>query len=201
MNRTKTLTALFLVTLFTLAAATIAHAQGNSGNRPGGAGRPSSGSGSSGRPVGSPRTNGGGVMDDRFGRSAERSNGRIDDRMNRSPKRKYVNGMPTKEELRRFNGIARKLETTPEALRDSFNAARKMNPDLKFGQFVAANVVADNLSARHPDITAAAILNGLENGDSLGRTLRNLGLPKDEARRAEKEARKQIEKSRKEYVN
>lgn len=180
-----------------LSGAASVFAQGNSGNRPGGSGRPTSNPGSS-RGMETQRSGSGRRMDDGFGRTSAPSKSRS---QNRTKDRKYVDGIPTETELRRFGGVARKLDTTPEALRDSFEAARKMNPDLNFGQFVAANVVADNLGSRHPQITASAILFGLENGDSLGRTLRNLGLPKDEAKRAEKDAKRKIEKSREEFDN
>jgi hypothetical protein len=95
-------------------------------------------------------------------------------------------------ELNRYRGLSKKLGTTPEQMRAAYQAALLANPDLTYGQFVAANVVADNLHTRFPAITSSAILAGLANGDSLGKTLRNLGLTKDQAKVAQETADDQI---------
>ncbi len=105
--------------------------------------------------------------------------------------------LPDDNEIKRFGGIAKKLDTTPEALRSDYRAALAANPDLKFGQYVAANVIADNLKEKHPEITASSILLGLENGDSIGRTLKNLGLSGSEAKKAQKQAKRQLTRSEK----
>lgn len=194
MRSTKTFATLFGLLVIVVGTSSIALAQGNSGNRPGG--RPASSPGV-GRGTDASRTGSDGRVDRGFGTASGSSNGRFDTGMMRARERSYIDGIPTDNELRRFTGLARRLDTTPEALRDSFEAARATNSDLKFGHFVAAGVIADNLSASHPEITTEAILLGLENGDSIGRTLRNLGLPKDEAKQAEKEAKKQIKESKK----
>jgi len=94
--------------------------------------------------------------------------------------------------LNRFRGVSKKVGLTPTQMRANFQAALLANPDLTFGQFVAANVVADNLHARFPSITSAAILAGLAKGDSLGRTLHNLGLSNDQAKDAQRNANEQI---------
>jgi len=86
---------------------------------------------------------------------------------------------------------------TPEDLRASYESALAANPDLTWGQFVAANVVADNLGTRYPNITSAAILEGLQNGDSLGRTLESLGMGEDQAKTAEKEAKREVKAAKK----
>lgn len=86
--------------------------------------------------------------------------------------------------LKSFRGIAAKLNTTPEALQNAFETARVANPKLSRGNFVAANVLADNLGAQHPNITTGAILSGLQNGKSLGQTLQSLGLSGAEAKQA-----------------
>ena len=113
--------------------------------------------------------------------------------------RARANGAPQNgsDGLRRYTGISKKLGTTPEELRASYDAALAANPDLKWGHFVSANVVADNLGGRYPNITSAAILEGLANGDSLGRTLENLGLGEEQADEAEKAAKREIKESRK----
>src|SRR5690349_1626143 len=84
--------------------------------------------------------------------------------------------------LKGFRGIAAKLNTTPEALEDAFEHAREANPKLSRGNFIAANVLADNLGANHPNITTPAILSGLQSGKSVGQTLQSLGLSASEAK-------------------
>jgi hypothetical protein len=90
--------------------------------------------------------------------------------------------------LKSFRGIAAKLNTTPEALQDAFQTARVANPKLRRGNFIAANVLADNLGARHPNITTQAILSGLQSGESVGQTLQSLGLSASEAKQAKRAA-------------
>jgi hypothetical protein len=58
-------------------------------------------------------------------------------------------------------------------------------------------VVADNLSGRNPAITSNAILAGLANGDSIGRTLHNLGLSKNDAKAVQKDAERKIDEAKK----
>jgi hypothetical protein len=90
--------------------------------------------------------------------------------------------------IKSFRGIAAKLNTTPEALQNAFENARVANPKLSRGNFVAANVLADNLGAQHPNITTQAILSGLQSGKSVGRTLKSLGLSGTEAKQARRAA-------------
>jgi hypothetical protein len=90
--------------------------------------------------------------------------------------------------LKSFRGIATKLNTTPEALQYAFETARAANPKLSRGNFIAANVLADNLGAQHPNITTQAILSGLQSGKSVGRTLQSLGLSASEAKQAKRAA-------------
>jgi hypothetical protein len=86
--------------------------------------------------------------------------------------------------LKKFRGIAAHLNTTPEVLEDAFERARTANPKLSPGNFIAANVLADNLGAHHPNITTPAILSGLQSGKSIGQTLQSLGLSASEAKQA-----------------
>lgn len=181
-----------------LASAFPVFAQGNSGSH--GGGRPASAPGAS-RGMSSSRTNSAGRVDNGFGTASTRSNGRFDTAMTRARQPRYVNGVPTDHELVRFTGIAKKLNTTPEDLRTAFDLARKTNQDLRFGQFIAANVIADNLSATHPEITSGAILLGLENGHSIGKTLKQLGLSSDESKAVRKQAKKEIKNSKKRSSN
>lgn len=86
--------------------------------------------------------------------------------------------------LKAFRGVAVKLNTTPAALQNAFENARAANPKLSRGNFIAANVLADNLGARHPSITTRAILFGLQDGRNMGQTLQSLGLSGAEAKQA-----------------
>lgn len=90
--------------------------------------------------------------------------------------------------LKAFRGIASKLNTTPAALQYAYETARAANPKLSRGNFIAANVLADNLGARHPNITTQAILSGLQSGKSVGQTLQSLGLSGAEAKQARRAA-------------
>jgi hypothetical protein len=92
------------------------------------------------------------------------------------------------ENLNRFRGIAAEQNTTPEALENAFERARETNPKLSRGNFIAANVLADNLGANHPNITTPAILSGLQSGKSVGQTLQSLGLSASEAKQAQRAA-------------
>jgi len=96
-----------------------------------------------------------------------------------------------------FKGIAAKLGTTPEALQSAYEAAKQANPSLKRGQFVAANMVAHNLSAKNPNITTQAILDGLKSGKSIGQTLQGLGLSAGEAREAQRQADRDAKEAQK----
>ena len=93
--------------------------------------------------------------------------------------------------LKAFRGVAAKLNTSPAALQTAFEAARVGNPKLSRGNFIAANMLADNLGARHPNITTRAILSGLQSGQSIGQTLQRLGLSAAEAKQARKLADRQ----------
>jgi len=94
-----------------------------------------------------------------------------------------------------FRGVAKKLDTTPDALETDYLAARQANPKLTHGQFVAANMVAHNLSAKNPNITTQAILDGLKSGKSLGQTLQSLGLSDKEAKEAEASAKREAKQA------
>jgi hypothetical protein len=95
-------------------------------------------------------------------------------------------------ELNRYRGLSRRLGTTPEEMRARYQAALVLNPDLNYGNFVAAHVIADNLSGRFPNVTSANILAGLANGDSIGETLRDLRLTKEQAKIAQRDAEDRI---------
>jgi hypothetical protein len=90
--------------------------------------------------------------------------------------------------LKAFRGVAVKLNTTPAALENAFENARAANRKLSRGNFIAANVLADNLAARRPNVTTQAILSGLQSGKSIGQTLQSLGLSRAEAKQERRAA-------------
>ena len=104
---------------------------------------------------------------------------------------------PKPKDHDRFRGIAAKLNTTPDALESAYQTAMQANPKLKRGQFVAANMVAHNLSAKNPNITTQAILDGLQSGKSIGQTLQGLGLSAREAKEAERQADRDAKEAQK----
>jgi hypothetical protein len=97
---------------------------------------------------------------------------------------------PKSNSAETFKGIANKLGTTPDALETAYQTAKQANPKLTRGQFVSANMVAHNLSSKNPAITTEAILTGLQGGKSLGQTLQGLGLSEQDAKDAERQARR-----------
>jgi len=99
------------------------------------------------------------------------------------------------EDLRAHPGIARTLRTNATDLRSGYQAALATNPNLKFGQFVSATRVSQNLRSRHSAITRTAILNGLASGKSLGQTLQDLKLSEREANEAKKRADREIKRN------
>lgn len=165
---------------------------GNSGGRPAGVGGgPPNGVGVD-RGLGNASINSNGRSDDGLNNAAIRSNGRSTAGLDRARLASQNANAMSDNELNRYRGLSRKLGSTPEQMRAAFQAALMQNPDLTYGQFVAANVVADNLSRRFPTITSQAILAGIASGDSLGETLRNLGLTKQQAKDAQRFADDEI---------
>jgi hypothetical protein len=171
-------------------------AQGRGGGRPTGAGAPAGVGRPSGvgvdRGIGNASTRSNGRSDEGLGNASTRSGGRSDTGLDRARNASLKAEALSDNELNRYRGLSKKLGTTPEEMRDRYEAALLANPDLKYGQFVSAHVVADNLGGRFPDITAANILQGYLDGDSLGRSLRNLGMTKEQAKAAERNAEDQI---------
>src|SRR5262245_59659910 len=189
-----------LVSLFILGACINANAQGR--GRGGGGRRPS------GNPVMGGR--GGGGIDGGMRKASDRSNGRSDrgpgnasDKATRRPDddmdRDRIAGENAKQadkELRDHPGMANGMNMSANQLRSGYQAALKTNPNLKFGQYVAANRIAKNLGDRNPNITTAAILQGLAGGKSNRQTLQGLGLSSRDAKDAEKTADQQIKDSK-----
>src|SRR5207253_6783825 len=99
-------------------------------------------------------------------------------------------------ELTKHPGVANAVHTNANDLRAGYQAALLNNPNLTFGQFVAATRLGQNLGRKNPNITRDAILAGLANGKSIGQTLQDLGLSSHEAKDAKKQAEKEIKQGR-----
>ena len=188
-----------------LGAVNAADAQGRGGGRPAGAGPPAGVGnpgggppGGVGQPGGMPGVDRGlGTADERsqgrstigLGRASDNSGGRSDAGIDRARMARDNADSVSDDNLNRYRGLARKFGSTPEEMRALYHSALMTNPGLQFGHFVSAYVVADSLGGRFPNVTAEAILLGYENGDSLGRTLQNLGMTKEQAKTAESNAK------------
>jgi hypothetical protein len=104
-------------------------------------------------------------------------------------------GSESAEQTKSFGGISKKLNMTPQQLATAYQTALAANPKLTRGQFIAANVLAQNLGEKNPAITTQAILDGLKGGKSIGQTLHSLGLSDKEADEAEKAADKEAKEA------
>lgn len=192
---------LAVVSLFVLSLTAAAAGQGR--GRGGGGGRGSGAGNPGGPPAGvgvdrglgnaSDRSNG--RSDEGLKTASDRSNGRSDAGLERA-RRAQENRRQADRELRDHPGIAHTLHINANDLRAGYQSALASNPNLKFGQYVAATRLAQNLHSRFPNVTRNAILNGLASGDSLGRTLQNLGLGSREANEAKKQAEREIKRGK-----
>src|SRR5215212_11621690 len=178
-----------LSVLFAVVLATGAFAQGR--GRGGGGGHGSGGGPPAGvgadRGSGNASSRSGGRSDDGLGNASARSNGRSDDGIERA-RRASSNLRRADDDLHDHPGVARALHTNANDLRAGYQAALATNPDLTFGNYVAATRLGQNLNRRFPNVTRDAILSGLASGRSLGQTLQDLGLHSDEAKEARKQA-------------
>jgi hypothetical protein len=188
--------------LLVLVLATGAFAQGRGGSRGGGGG---AGSGHGGGPpagigvdrgLGNASERSGGRSDDGLSNASSRSNGRSDAGLERA-RHASSNLRRADEDLEDHPGVTRALHTNANDLRSGYQAALATNPDLTFGNYVAATRLSQNLGSRFPNITRDAILSGLASGRSLGQTLQDLGLSEREAKDARKRADEQIKAARK----
>ncbi|MFN2498514.1 MAG: hypothetical protein ABR557_05445 [Pyrinomonadaceae bacterium] len=190
------LTALFVISLTT---SVFAQGRGRGGGVGGGsgagrAGVPPPGAGVD-RGLGNASSRSNGRSDDGLGNASTRSNGRSDAGLERARiARDNLNRAD--RDLREHPGIANTLRTNANDLRAGYQAALVNNPNLKFGQYVAATRLAQNLGGRFPAITRAAILDSLAEGNSIGRTLQDLGLSSNEASEAKKRAEREIKRAR-----
>jgi hypothetical protein len=188
-----------LLSLFIFGNCMSANAQGR--GRGGGGGRPAGNPGMGGR---------GGGVDGGLGTASDRSNGRSDRGMGTASDKSggrsdagldraraaSENAKQADKELRDHPGMANGMNMSANQLRSGYQAALATNPDLKFGQYVAANRIAKNLGDRNPNITTGAILQGLADGKSIGQRLQELGLSSKEAKEAEKTADREIKDSK-----
>ena len=193
---------LVLVSLLVLTLATGVFAQGRGRGGGVGGGR---GSGSSGGPppgvgvdrgIGNASSRSGGRSDDGLSNASTRSNGRSDDGLERA-RQASSNLHRADNDLRDHPNLPRALHTNANDLRTGYQAALATNPDLTFGNYVAATRLGQNLNRRFPNVTRDAILSGLASGRSLGQTLQDLGLTSDEAKDAKKQAEREIKDARK----
>ncbi len=182
-------------------------AQGKSGgNRGGNGGGNGNGGGSgAGRPTTSPGVDrglgtasarSGGRSNDGLGTASTNSNGRSDAGLERARMMRENRNREADREIERNPRIGDDMRMNANDLRSGYQVALAANPDLKFGQYVAANMLARNLGSRNSNITADAILSRLASGDSIGQALRDLGVSKDEAKRAEKEIKRRMKAAR-----
>jgi hypothetical protein len=191
---------LVLVSLLVLTLATGVFAQGKGHGAGAGGGRGSGGGPPSGvgvdRGLGNASDRSGGRSDDGLGNASTRSNGRSDDGLDRA-RQASSNLRHADDDLRDHPNLPNALHTNANDLRSGYQAALATNPNLTFGNYVAATRLGQNLNGRFPNVTRDAILNGLASGRSLGQTLQDLGLSSDESKAARKQAEKEIKAARK----
>jgi len=170
------------------------HGGGNGGGRGASPGGPPSGVGVD-RGLGRSSDSSMGRSDEGRDNASTRSNGRSDAGLERA-RIASQNLHDADNDLRHHPNIASDMHVNANALRAGYQTALQTNPNLTFGNYVAATRLAKNLGGRNPAITRDAILAGLANGDSIGKTLRNLGLTDDEAKAAKKRVENQIKDSK-----
>ena len=189
-----------MVCLFVLSLTATAFGQGRGGGRGSGGGAGNAGGPPPGvgvdRGLGTASDRSNGRSDDGLGNASDRSNGRSDAGLDRA-RLAADNRRQAEKDLREHPGIAHTLHVNANDLRSGYQAALAINPNLKFGQYVAATRLEQNLNSRFPNVTRNAILAGLASGDSLGRTLQNLGLSSRQASEAKKRAEREIKNARK----
>ena len=196
-GKIKFLAIIIFTCAFVLGLETIVCAQGRGrgqGGPPPGAGGPPSGVGV-GRGIGTSSDRSNGRADVGRSTASDRSNGRSDAGLDRAALQRQ-NSAQADRDLNDHPDMAPRLHTTANQLRSGYQTALLANPNLKFGQYVAATRLANNLGRRYPNVTTSAVLAGLANGMSIGQTLHNLGVGKDDAKTAEKTVDREIKEAR-----
>lgn len=188
--------------LLVLVVATGAFAQGRGRGGGGGGGR--GGSSAGGPPpgagvergLGNSSNKSGGRSDEGLNNASAKSKGRSDAGLERA-RRASSNLRHADDDLRDHPGVPRALHLNANDLRAGYQSALNSNPDLTFGNYVAATRLGQNLGSRHPGITRDAILSGLASGRNMGRTLQDLGLSEREAKDARNRVDDEIKKAKK----
>ena len=88
----------------------------------------------------------------------------------------------------RYNGLSRKTGMSSVSLQKWYESQRALNPNLTYGQFVAANMIARN----HPGISAQTILDGLGSGRSIGQVLHGQGWNESRIKSERKRIKKNV---------
>lgn len=193
---------LFTFLVFALSLSVMAQGKGRGGGAGGGRG---SGSGHAGGPppgagvergIGNSSVRSEGRSDKGRDNASMKSGGRSDAGQERA-RRASSRLRDADRELRDHPRLARALHMNANDLRAGYQNALLINPDLKFGHYVSATRVSQNLGSRHPNITRDAILGGLASGRSLGQTLQDLGLSDRDANDARRRAEREIKEAKK----
>lgn len=191
-----------LVMVILASSSVFAQGRGRGGGTGGGRG---SGGGVGGGPpagtgvdrgLGNASTRSNGRSDDGLSNASDKSNGRSDAGLDRA-RMASSRLRDADKELREHPRMAQNLNMNANSLRSGYQAALVLNPDLKFGQYVAATRLGQNLGRRSPNITRDSILAGLASGRSIGQTLQDLGLSDDEANEAKKRVDREIKAAKK----
>ncbi len=186
--------------LLVLLVATSAFAQGKGKGGGGGRGGSSAGGPPPGRGVDrgidNSSSKSGGRSDDGRNNASNKSNGRSDAGLERARKASS-NLRRADDDLRDHPRLPRALHTNANDLRAGYESALAANPDLTFGNYVAATRLSQNLGSRNPAITRDAILDRLASGRSLGQSLRDLGLNEREEKEARRRDDDEIKKAEK----
>src|SRR5713226_9086518 len=152
----KMISRLGLVFLLVAGLQLMASAQGRGRGAGGGppAGNPGGGPPSGvgvDRGIGTSSDRSNGRADTGRGTASDRSNGRSEAGLDRA-RLQEQNSQQGDKELNDHPGMAANLHTTANDLRSGYQAALAANPNLKFGQYVAARRLAANLGATNPNI-------------------------------------------------
>jgi len=174
--------------------ATSAAAQGK-GHGAGG-GRGNAGGNGVGSGLGNASDRSGGRSDSGLENASTKSNGRSDAGLERARKAED-NMRRADDDLRDHPGVPRTLHLSANSLRSGYQTALATNPNLTFGNYVAATRLGQNLGRRFPNVTRDNILAGLASGQSIGRTLQNLGLSDQQSKDARKQVDEEIKQAKK----
>lgn len=191
-----TTTAVLCLLVLVLATGALAQGKGKGGGAgkgSGNSGGPPPGSGVN-RGSGNASERSGGRSDSGLANASEKSKGRSAAGLERA---RQANLRRADDDLRDHPGLPRALRTNANDLRNGYQSALALNPDLTFGNYVSATRVSQNLNPRFSNVTREAILGGLASGRSLGQTLQDLGLNDREAKEARKQADAEIRAARK----